>query len=81
MTDALSYRHCPTCQAEVPVERRFPKVLICLLVLMALSFLLTALFFPGFIFLFIFLPFGFRFWRRREHCGVCGRSLPRSHQG
>ena len=76
MSETVLYRHCPTCRAEVPVERRFPRILLFLLMLMAVSVLVTALFFPRFIFLFIFLPFGLRLWRRQEHCGVCGRRLP-----
>jgi hypothetical protein len=72
----LLYRYCPYCQAEVPVERRFPKAVLFLLTLAAVSLLFTALLYPRLIFLFIFLPFGFGLWRRAEHCAVCGRRLP-----
>ena len=76
MSDAVTYRHCPTCRAEVPVERRFPKILLFLLALMAVSVLVTVFFFPRLIFLFIFLPFGFGRLRRAEYCGLCGTRLP-----
>ncbi len=76
MSDAVTYRHCPHCRAEVPVERRFPRFLLFLLTLMAVSVLVTVLLFPRFVFLFILLPFGFGRLRRAEYCGVCGRRLP-----
>jgi hypothetical protein len=60
----------------VPVERGLPGIMLLLLMLMAVSLLVTALFFPRFVFLFILLPFGFGLWRRAEHCSVCGRRLP-----
>ena len=76
MAKTSYHRHCPSCEADVPLERRLPGILLLLLLLMAVSLLVTALFFPRFVFLFIFLPFGFRLWRRAEYCAVCGRRLP-----
>ncbi len=76
MRPASPYRYCPYCKTEVPVERKAPKVLLLLLCLMAVSILITVLFFPRFVFLFLVLPFGFGLWRRSEHCAICGRRLP-----
>lgn len=76
MSTGSPYRYCPNCQAHVPVVRRFPKLVLFLFLLMALSLLGTALLYPRLILLFLFLPFGFGLWRRAEHCGVCGKRLP-----
>jgi hypothetical protein len=69
-------RHCPSCEADVPVERRFPGIAFFLLALIAVSLLVTVLCFPRLIFLFIFLPFGLRLWGRAEYCSVCGKRIP-----
>ena len=37
MSNALLYRYCPGCQAEVPVERRFPKALLFLLTILYIA--------------------------------------------
>jgi hypothetical protein len=76
LSNALPYRHCPYCQTEVTVERRFPRAVLFLLAMTAVSLLITALLFPRFIFLFVFLPFGFGLWRRAEYCAGCGRRVP-----
>jgi len=76
VTKTSCHRYCPSCEADVPVERRLPGIMLLLLILMAVSLLVTALCFPRFIILFIFLPFGFRLWRRAEYCTVCGKRLP-----
>jgi hypothetical protein len=76
VTNATGYRYCPSCGVEVPAEQRVPRIMIFLMMLMAVSLIATAFLFPRFIFLFIFLPFGFRLWRRQMHCGACGRRLP-----
>ncbi len=70
------YRHCPDCGADVPVERRFPRSTLILSVLMVLSLLVTVIFYPRIIFLFILLPVGFGLWRKADYCAVCGRRLP-----
>jgi hypothetical protein len=59
----------------VPVERKYPKAVFILVLLMILSAVGTLLFFPRFIFIFIFLPFGFGFWKKAEYCTVCGRRI------
>jgi hypothetical protein len=58
------------------VERRVSRITLAVWVLMAASILVTLFLYPRIIFLFIFLPLGFRFWRRSAHCGVCGGRLP-----
>ena len=77
MNSGSRVRYCPSCDADVPAERRLSGILFLLLLLMGISAVLTAIFFPRFIFLFLFLPVGFGIWRRVEHCSLCGRRLPR----
>lgn len=72
-----SYRHCPDCGVDVPVERKFPRTTLILSVLMVLSLLVTAILYPRILFLFILLPVGLGMWRKAEHCAMCGRRLPR----
>ena len=78
MSAMNSYGQCPFCGTEVPVERRFPKATVLLLLLMAASIVATLLFFPRFLFLFIFLPIGFGLWKRAAFCTICGKRIPRS---
>ena len=76
LRDGSSYRHCPNCRADVAVERRIPKITLLLVLLAAVSLLVTVILFPRFVFLFLFLPFGFGLWRKADCCARCGRRLP-----
>jgi len=69
------YRYCDHCKTPVPVERRFPKTTLVLLLLMLVSAVITLLAFPRFIFIFILLPFGLGLWKRAEYCTICGRRI------
>lgn len=76
MNESVSYRHCPFCGTQVPVEMKFPRISLALLALMAASVALTLWLFPRFVLIFIFLPLGLGLWRRRAHCSICGRPIP-----
>lgn len=78
MKAPTAHAYCPRCGAEVPVERRFPRAGVLLVLLMLVSVAITLLFFPRFVFLFLVLPFGFGLWRKQPHCARCGQRLRRS---
>ena len=72
LMDESTYRHCDHCKAFVPVTRKLPKASLVLILLSLLSAIITLMFFTRFIFIFIFLPFGFGLWRKAEYCAMCG---------
>ncbi len=69
------YRYCEYCKTVVPYTRRMPKAALALLLLMLASAIVTLIFFPRFIFIFIILPFGWGIWKKAEYCSICGRRI------
>jgi predicted nucleic acid-binding Zn ribbon protein len=73
--DGTEYRYCDHCKTMVPVTRKMSRAALLLLALMLASAAVTLAFFPRFIFIFIFLPFGWGIWKKASYCTVCGRRI------